>query len=314
MGLAERAESSSRRDTQDGRSRDSGRYPLQGRNLQANNIDIGDLGDIFKNGDFGDILGGVLGGKGAGRIGRIRLRATNFTFQGARYDALDATLGEVRFDWAKALRGDFDVKSVQPGTLGLSVRADQAARLLAPRLPSVRDVRVRFSNGLAYVGGRTEYMGVGVPFEVGGRLSVQQNEVRADNLQASVARLRLPSFVVNELTRGVNPLFDFDPQNRWPLAINLNTAGTTNNAMALRGGIQWLGFNRSGRNDTRRRDDGYDDGYRNDDYRNDRNRDDDPGYDYDPDYDDSSTRYPDQDRNTSTKRQPQDILGDIFGR
>jgi hypothetical protein len=81
---------------------------------------------------------------------------------------------------------------VQPGTLGLSLRADQAARLLGPRLPSVRDVRVRFANGLAYVGGRTDYLGVGVPFEVGGRLSVTQNEVRADNIRASVASSACP--------------------------------------------------------------------------------------------------------------------------
>ena len=308
MGLADRAESSSttrsrNRTDQSGRypnDENSDMYPLS--NFQKRNIDIGDLGDILKGGDLGNILGGVLGGKGAGRIGRIRLRATNFTFQGARYDALDATLGEVRFDWAKALSGNFDVKSVQPGTLGLSLRADQAARLLGPRLPSVRDLRVRFSNGLAYIGGRSEYYGVGVPFEVGGRLSVQQNEVRADNIQASLAKFRLPSFVMNELTRGVNPLYDFDPNDRWPLAINLQTAGTTSNALALRGGLQWRGFN--GRNnDTRNR---------NRDSR-DRNR----NEDYDPSYDGENTgtrdRYPD-DNTTSQKRAPQDILGDILGR
>jgi hypothetical protein len=310
LGLAERAQTSSTRPRDNGSrypddeySRDD--YPLQGRTAGTRNLDIGDLGDILQGGDLGNILGGVLGGKGAGRIGRIKLRATNFTFQGARYDALDATLGEVRFDWTKALRGDFDIQSVQPGTLGLSLRADQVARLLGPRLPSIRDLRVRFSNGLAYVGGRTEYLGVGVPFEVGGRLSVTQNEVRADNIQASVAKLRLPSFVVSELTRSVNPLYDFDPQDRWPLAINLQTAGTTNNAMALRGGLQWRGFNAQSREPQRRNRQG-------------RNRQDDEP-DYDTDADNTSTRdkYPDDSGDnggTSGSRRPEDILGDIFGR
>jgi hypothetical protein len=279
---------------------------MQSHNVGTNKLDIGDLGDILKGGDLSDVLGGVLGGKGAGRIGRIRLRATNFTFQGARYDALDATLGEVRFDWTKALRGEFDIQSVQPGTLGLSLRADQAARLLGPRLPSIRDLRVRFSNGLAYFGGRTEYFGVGVPFEVGGRLSVTQNEVRADNIRASVAKFRLPAFVVNELTRGVNPLYDFDPQDRWPLAINLQTAGTTNNAMALRGGLQWRGFNAQSRQPQRRN-------------RTERNRpNDDPGYDTDVDNTSTRDTYPDDSSDdsgrTSGSRKPEDILGDIFGR
>jgi hypothetical protein len=317
LGLAERAQSSNPRGRDNGSrypgdgeySQDT--YPLQGRTTSTTNpgtskLDIGDLGDILQGGDLGNILGGVLGGKGAGRIGRIRLRATNFTFQGARYDALDATLGEVRFDWTKALRGDFDIQSVQPGTLGLSLRADQAARLLGPRLPSIRDLRVRFSNGLAYFGGRTEYLGVGVPFEVGGRLSVSQNEVRADNIRASVAKFRLPSFVVNELTRGVNPLYDFDPQDRWPLAINLQTAGTTNNAMALRGGLQWRGFNsRSRQPQGRNRQEGSRQDY-------------DPGYDTDEDNTSTRDTYPGDESGdnsrTSGSRRPEDILGDIFGR
>jgi hypothetical protein len=178
--------------------------------------------------------------------------------------------------------------------------------LLGPRLPSIRDLRVRFSNGLAYFGGRTEYFGVGVPFEVGGRLSVTQNEVRADNIRASVAKFRLPAFVVNELTRGVNPLYDFDPQDRWPLAINLQTAGTTNNAMALRGGLQWRGFNAQSRQPQRRN-------------RTERNRpNDDPGYDTDVDNTSTRDTYPDDSSDdsgrTSGSRKPEDILGDIFGR
>ncbi|MBW3637962.1 MAG: hypothetical protein KY445_16080, partial [Armatimonadetes bacterium] len=111
-------------------------YPFAPRN----NFDAGDLGDILGGagggrigGILGDILGGRNGGNGAGRIGRIRLNATNFTFQGTRYNSLSADMGEVRFDWNKALRGNFDIQSVSPGSLALSLNGDQAARLLAPR-------------------------------------------------------------------------------------------------------------------------------------------------------------------------------------
>jgi hypothetical protein len=232
-------------------------YDQLSTRLSSRSANAFDLGDILKDRELGNVLGGILSGKG-GRIGKIRLRATNFTFGGARYDSLDADLGEVRFDWAKALRGQFDIKSVQPGTLGLQLHPDQAARLLGPRLPSISDLKVRFSSGRAFIGGRSNFYGVRVPFEVGAQLSVQQNQVRAEGIRASVARLRLPSFVMNELTKGVNPLYDFDPKNRWPLAINLNTAGTQNNVLALRGGIRWLGFGRnrdtSSRNTERRND------------------------------------------------------------
>jgi hypothetical protein len=125
--------------------------------------------------------------------------------------------------------------------------------------------------------------------------------VRADNIQASVAKFRLPSFVVSELTRGVNPLYDFDPQDRWPLAINLQTAGTTNNAMALRGGLQWRGFNSRSRAPQGRN-------------RQERNRQDyDPGYDTDEDNTSTRDTYPDDEARdtgrTSGSRRPQDILG-----
>lgn len=306
MGLANRTGQSS------STANRSGGYPGDESYLDAKNQKRNfDLEDVFRGGDIGgigDILGGVLGGKGArgiGRIGRIRLKATNFSMQGARYDAMNADFGEVRFDWAKAARGQFDIQSVQPGTLGLTLNADQAVRLLAPRLPSVRGLKVRFANGLAYVGGRADYYGAGVPFEVGGRLTVQQNQVRAESFRASISRLRLPSFVLNELTRGVNPLYDFDPQNRWPLTINLQTAGTQNNALALRGGIRWRGFGQHDRDQTARDDMEYP---RDDRDRNHRDR----SNDYEP-----NPRYPEDD--TSPRRDSRgstidDVLGGIFGR
>ena len=272
---------------------------------QRRNIGAGDIGDILggigggRGADIGDILGDVLGGGGVGgktggRVGRLRLKATNFTFGGARYESLSADLGEIRFDWKKALRGQMDVQSIAPGTLALSLRGDQLARLLSPRLPSLSDVKVRFANGRAFVGAKSGAYGVRLPFEVGARLSVQQNRVLATDFAASVARLRLPSFVPKELTQGVNPLYDFDPKGRWPLAINLSTAQAENGVLAMRGGIQWLGLNRSGN--------------RNGDVPNSSRY---PDATY-PDEQDSRDNRDRDSRNRNSR--PEDILGDIFGR
>lgn len=218
--------------------------------LGGNGGDLGNIGDIFGGkgdifkGDIGQVLGGVLGGQN-GRIGRVRLNLTNFSLQGVGYDRLDADLGEIRFDFVKALQGDFDIKSWQPGNLRLQLRADQAQKLIAPRLPSIKDPYLRFDGGRAWVGGKANYYGINVPFQAGGMLSVQSNQVRAENLALSVANLRLPGFVVDELTKGVNPLYDFDPQKRWPVAVNLQTAGAQGDVLSLSGGLQWVGFNRN---------------------------------------------------------------------
>ncbi|MDF2440723.1 MAG: hypothetical protein JWN98_1707 [Abditibacteriota bacterium] len=301
MGLANRTAQNGSTSNRNGSYDRSGNESYFGSPQARSNFDIEDVLRGGNIGGIGDILGGVLGGKGAGRIGRIRLKATNFSMQGTRYAAMNLDFGEVRFDWAKAARGQFDIQSVQPGTLGLTLNADQAVRLLAPRLPSVQGLRVRFANGLAHVGGRADYYGVNVPFEVGGRLTVQQNQVRADSLRASISKLRLPSFVVNELTRGINPLYDFDPQNRWPLSVNLQTAGTQSNALALRGGIQWRGFGQHTRNDPGR-DENYDPRY------------DDGAYDPNPRYPE-----PNQPQNRPAPRDNrdstfEDVIGGIFGR
>jgi hypothetical protein len=85
---------------------------------------------------------------------------------------------------------------------------------------------------------------MGVPFQVGGRLTVRSNQVLAEDIGLSVANLRLPGFVMNEVQRAVNPLYDFDPQQRWPVVVNLQTAGAQGNVMALSGGLQWVGFDR----------------------------------------------------------------------
>jgi len=222
------------------------RNAMRAQNIGVGDIFDGDFGGIF-NGDLGDILGGVLN-QGIGRIGKMQINASNFSHDGVRYQGMNAGLGEIKFDWGKALRGDFDVKSIQPGNLGVSLHSAQATKLIAPRLPSVRDVKLRFDNGLAYLGGRTDFYGLKIPFEAGGKLSVQTNQVRADDLRLSISKLRLPSFVMNEVTKSVNPLYDFDEKKKWPIAVNLNAANSDNDVLAMRGGLEWLGFKRNEKN------------------------------------------------------------------
>jgi hypothetical protein len=65
--------------------------------------------------------------------------------------------------------------------------------------------------------------------------------VRADDLRLKIAKLRLPEFVMDELTKSVNPLYDFDPDEKWPIAVNLNTADARNDMLSMRGGLRWIG-------------------------------------------------------------------------
>jgi hypothetical protein len=245
----------------DGSSRNSKSAPdwlRAGEKMDANSFDIADIfsgkyGDIF-NGDFGDIVGGILTG-GVGRVGKMQINAGNFSYDGVRYQNLSAGLGEIRFDWKNALRGDIEIESMQSGNLGLQLRADQATKLLAPRLPSVRNAQLRFQNGAANLSGQSDWYGVRIPFEVGGKLSVQTNQVRAEDLNLKIARLRLPDFVADEITRSVNPLYDFDPDRKWPIAVNLSTADARNDVLSMRGGLRWL-------NGRRKDNEGKDDGGR----------------------------------------------------
>jgi hypothetical protein len=268
LNLESRTHSSNRSDSR--RDDNGDNYPqsrLQnGGSVTVPAFDLGDilnsdLGGIFDD-NIGDIFGGVLSTEG--RIGRLQINAGDFTYDNVRYDGLQAGLGEIKFNWAKALRGELDIQSVQPGNLGVQLRGDQAQRLIAPRLPSIKDVRLRFDDDLAYLGGRTDFYGIGVPFEAGGRLSVQTNQVRADDMRLSIAKLRLPAFVMNEITKSVNPLYDFDPDQKWPVAVNLNTAAANTNVLSMRGGLQWLGLRRDKdrnrqRSDKRTRENGQDD-------------------------------------------------------
>lgn len=206
-----------------------------------------DIGSIMKGG-FGDILGGIFGSKFSkqGRIGHVEINAGNFNYDNIRYDSLRVGVGEIKFDWTKALRGDFDIDSMAPGNINLQLAGDQAQRLVAPRLPMVKDLKLGFTNGVANLGGRADFYGVGVPFQTDGRLSVETNQVRVDDLHLKVAKLALPSFLMGEITKAVNPLYDFDPNHKWPIAVNMYTAaGAKNsNTLQMRGGLKWLGFDR----------------------------------------------------------------------
>lgn len=219
------------------------------RNFAASSFDASslDIGNILKGG-FGDILGGIFDSKFSpqGRIGHMEINAGNFTYDNVRYDGLRVGMGEIKFDWTKALRGDFDINSMAPGNINVQLASDQAQRLVAPRLPMVKDLKLSFDNGVANLGGRAEFYGVGVPFETGGRLSVETNQVRVDDLRLKVAKLALPSFLMGEITKAVNPLYDFDPDHKWPIAVNMFTAAGANNSntLQMRGGLKWLGFDR----------------------------------------------------------------------
>jgi len=219
------------------------------RNFAANSFDAGslDINSVLKGG-LGDILGGIFGNKvsSQGRVGHLEVNAGNFPYDNVRYDGLRVGVGEIKFDWSKALRGDFDIDSMAPGNVNVQLAGDQAQRLVAPRLPMVKDLKLSFDNGLANLGGRADFYGVGVPFETGGRLSVQTNQVRVDDLRLKVAKLTLPSFLMDEITKAVNPLYDFDPDHKWPIAVNMYTAaGAKNsNTLQMRGGLKWLGFDR----------------------------------------------------------------------
>jgi len=212
--------------------------------LNANSLDWGNI----LNGGFGDILGGIFGSSFSpqGRIGHLVVNAGNFTYDDIRYDGLRVGVGEIKFDWTKALRGDFDVDSMQPGNINLQLAADQAQQLVAPRLPMVSDLKLSFDAGMANLGGKADFYGMNVPFQTGGRLSVQTNQVLVDDLHLKVAKLSLPSVLMGEITKAVNPLYDFDPDKKWPIAVNMYTAAGTQNANTLKmsGGLKWLGFDR----------------------------------------------------------------------
>jgi hypothetical protein len=233
MDSQRRRGSSSRKSTQN----------FAASSFDANSLDIG---NIMKGG-LGDILGGIFGNRFSpqGRIGNIEINASNFTYDDIRYDGLRVGVGEIKFDWTKALRGDFDIDSMAPGNINLQLAGDQAQRLVASRLPMVKDLKLSFDNGRANLGGRADFYGVGVPFETGGRLSVETNQVRVDDLRLKVAKLALPSFLMGEITKAVNPLYDFDPNHKWPIAVNMYAAGANNsNTLQMRGGLKWLGFDR----------------------------------------------------------------------
>lgn len=222
----------------------SGARSAQPQKPAQKNFTVDDIfGGIF-NGDIGSILGGILLNKN-GRIGKMQIHAGDFRYEDVRYDALSADLGGIEFDWGKSLRNaNLEVKTMRAGTLGVRLNAEQVTRLVAPRLPSVRGAKLRFQQGQTSLSGRAVFYGAQVPFEVGGRLQVRTNQVRADDLRLKIARLQLPAFVTNEITRGVNPLYDFDPDQKWPVAVNLDTADSNRDLLTMRGGLQWLGFKR----------------------------------------------------------------------
>jgi hypothetical protein len=153
LGLAERAQPSNTSPRDNGHypgdeySRDA--YPLHNRSAGTRNLDIGDLGDILNkggSGGLGDILGGVLGGKGAGAhrthsLARHQLHLSRRTLRS--HSDCDAGRSALRQDKSIA-RLNRTSSRCSRERWGLSLRADQPLACWGRALPSVRDLRVRF--------------------------------------------------------------------------------------------------------------------------------------------------------------------------
>jgi hypothetical protein len=212
----------------------SGRDVLKGR-FRAARVEMS--GFSFDNGGSGLSVEVVPRADSEGRVGRFEASLRDFRFQQFQVGSLDLALNDVVLDW-KALRKQSRLRLVSPpststGTLGAAPRTAGTARLAIPqraletfvrgKFPDMKDARVLLEPGARITVRGTRpapIFNTPIAFELRGKLGLSGGRALVlEGPQISAAGVAMAAPLAAAFTRGLNLLFEMDPEGRWPLAV-----------------------------------------------------------------------------------------------
>lgn len=178
-----------------------------------------------------------------GSIGHLELRLRNLIFADPKSGDLAVSsavisFDEVRYDF-NALKKQSKVRliSFSNGKIALGVESPALLPIFGRRAPDIKNPRVELSGGEAIFSGRREFLGTGTDVIVRGPVVARGRNLELDNPRVQVADLILSPAVAAPFLKGVNPLYEFDPEGKWPLSLRIDRVGAENGALQVEGAL-----------------------------------------------------------------------------
>jgi len=173
-----------------------------------------------------------------GNIEHLELDLKSLRFGDLPVERVRVSLDGVRYDFG-ALKNHSELRliSFSNGRIALGVRGDSLAPLFALRAPEIRNPRVEVRGGEIILSGTRDVLGTPTEVEVRGAVVARGQDIEIGNARVTVGNLLLPAAIADPITRGINPLFRFDPEGTGPFLLRINSIQSENGVIAVEGAL-----------------------------------------------------------------------------
>lgn len=173
-----------------------------------------------------------------GRVEHLELDLRDLRFGQLPIERLRVAFDDVRYDFG-ALKNHSQLRllSFTNGRVLLGIRGQALRPLFALRAPEVRDPTVEIRDGEIILSGQRDVLGTQTPVEVRGPVVARGQDIEIGPARVSVNNAALPPAIAAPILRGINPLFRFDPENKGPFRLQINSIQSQNGAIEVQGAL-----------------------------------------------------------------------------
>lgn len=173
-----------------------------------------------------------------GTIGHLELELHDLTFGDLPVKTATLSFDDVQYDF-KALKKDSNIRLIafSNGKIALGVEASALTPTFAKRAPEILNPHIEVQMGEMILSGRRDVLGIGTSVEVRGAIVARDKSLELDGARVAVGKLNLLPLIAAPIIKGINPLYEFDTDNSWPLNLKIERITADNNLLQLEGNL-----------------------------------------------------------------------------
>jgi hypothetical protein len=173
-----------------------------------------------------------------GRVEHLELNLQQLKFGDLPIENLRVAFDNVRYDFG-ALKNHSQLRliSFSNGRVLLGVRGSSLRSLFALRAPEVRNPSVEVRNGEIILRGERDVLGSPTPVEVRGPVVARGQNIEIGSARVLVNQAALPPALAAPIVRDINPLFRFDPEDKGPFRLQINSIQSENGVIQVQGAL-----------------------------------------------------------------------------
>ena len=172
------------------------------------------------------------------RAGKIELELRNLVWLGLPLSRASFDFQNVAYDFdALKNRSQFQIIDMDGGKMALQLPLQSFQSSFETRLKDLEQIAISIEGDQFKLSAARDVVGFKTPVILTARLAGVGNEVRLEDTAVSIGGVKLPPVATAALLRGVNPIYTFDREGKWPFVVNLTSVGGQGDLLDLAGNL-----------------------------------------------------------------------------